>query len=446
MVLRPKDHREAVALFRSQVLGPLLCGELSRGERLPILVELSRRRYRPPGSATTRRFAVSTLERWYYAYRKGGLDALRPKTRRDAGHAHALPKATRELLLAIRREHPRASVPLIIRTLECDGRIERGLLSCTTLRRFFAEHGLDTATVRQGLDGRARRRWQAERAGMLWHADVLHGPAITMGERRRRARVHAILDDATRYIIRIEAHFTEREADMLAMMADAVRAHGVPKTLYLDNGSTYSGKQLAVACGRLGIGLVHARPRDPQARGKMERFWRTLRSQCLDHVGELDTLHDLNVRLWSYVDGHYHQAPHAGLMGRAPGAVYQEQRPEVMSDKARLREAFTVRSRRKVRKDGTLAVDGTDWELAQGFLAGRRVTLVRCLLDTPPKPWVEHDGRRFVLHSLDPVRNARRPRPQAPDSATASVPFDPPKALLQAMVGQTARKGEANDE
>ena len=69
MVLSPKDHREEVALFRAQVLGPLLCRELSRGERLPILLEISQRRYRPPRSPTTRTYAVPTLERWFSAER-----------------------------------------------------------------------------------------------------------------------------------------------------------------------------------------------------------------------------------------------------------------------------------------------------------------------------------------------------------------------------------------
>ncbi len=439
MVLRPKDHREEVALFRAQVLGPLLCRELSRGERLPILVLLSQQRYRPPRSRATRTYAVPTLERWFYAHRKGGLEALKPKERSDRGHAHRLDEPMRKLLLSIRREHPTVSAPVIIRTLELDGRLDEGLLGPATLRRLYAQNGLNAAAVRLMAGGKARRRWQADKAGALWHADVMHGPSIWVDGKPRRIRVHAILDDATRYIIRIEAQFTEREVYMLWLLADAVRAHGVPKALYLDNGSTYSGKQLAVVCGRMGTSLIHARPYDPQARGKMERFWRTLRQQCIDHMGKQHSLHDVNVRMWSYLDRHYHDAPHAGLLGRSPSRVYAEQRPETHVDKAVLREAFTVRDSRKVRKDGTIAVDGSTWELEQGFLAGRRVLLVRCLLDAPPKPWVEYDSKRFALHPLDPVKNARRPRIAAtkPEQKT---PFDPAKAMLDRAVGKTPKK------
>ena len=85
--------------------------------------------------------------------------------------------------------------------------------------------------------------------------------------------------------------------------------------LDLDNGSTYRGQTLSLACARMGTALIHAKPYDAPARGKTERFWRTLREGCLDFVGSLTSLHDLNVRLWAWLDEHYHRAPHAGLVG-----------------------------------------------------------------------------------------------------------------------------------
>ena len=74
---------------------------------------------------------------------------------------------------------------------------------------------------------------------------------------------------------------------MLSLLVDALREYGRPRTLYLDNGSTYRGEALAVACHRLSIRLAHAQPYDPQARGKMERFWRTARERCIDHLAGL---------------------------------------------------------------------------------------------------------------------------------------------------------------
>ena len=112
--LSPRDHAERVALFRAELIGALARREFDHGELAAALRALAAEPYRPPGSATTRHFGASTLERWFYAYREGGLAALRPSPRSDRGRARDLTPEQRELLLDIRREHPTASVPLII--------------------------------------------------------------------------------------------------------------------------------------------------------------------------------------------------------------------------------------------------------------------------------------------------------------------------------------------
>ena len=166
---------------------------------------------------------------------------------------------------------------------------------------------------------RVRLRWQAERPGALWHGDVCHGPALTIAGTARPLRIHGLLDDASRYVIALEAHHTEREVDLLGVLVRALRRHGTPDALYLDNGATYRGDILRTACARLGVTLLPARPYDAPARGKIERFWRTLREGCLDFLGPVAALHDVHVRLWAFLDAHYHQAPHAALLGRAHG-------------------------------------------------------------------------------------------------------------------------------
>ena len=197
----------------------------------------------------------------------------------------------------------------------------------------------------------------------------------------------------------------------------------------LDNGSTYRGEVLQTACSRLGISLVHARPYDPEARGKMERFWRTMRQGCLDHLGHVGTLDDINHRLAAFLQRHYHSAPHAGLMGRAPLSVYApaEREPNHVTE-PQLREALAVRERRRVRRDTTVSVLGGIYELEQGFLAGRVVDVVYSYLDDPPQPEVEHEDKRYVLSLVDPVANSRRLRPlrHPTESAPRSpVVFDP---------------------
>ncbi len=439
----PRDQAEAIAVFRAQVIGPLLCREHLRGQLDKILLELSTIPVRPPGSDVTRTYAVATLRRWYYRYRQNALEGLRPVSRKR-GYARALSRELRDLICDIRRARPGVSAQLIVRTLEMDGRIEKNEVSVSSVRRLLREQGLDRVTLRQASgDKNRRRRWEAEAPMALWHADVCHGPSLRVGDRHVPLRIHAICDDASRYIIAIEAASREREVEMLALWVKAIRRHGVPQVLYLDNGSTYSGAALQTACVRLGVTLVHAQPYDPQARGKMERFWRTLRENVLDHLGHQASLHDVQVRLLAFLDTHYHQSPHASLVGKSPGQAFFNQAHATGSKRVTEKEieaAMTVRERRRVKRDGTVQVGGRVWELDCGFLAGRNITIARTFIDTQRAPWAEHEGKVHPLTPLDAKKNARRVRVKKEKRTIDAIDFDPPSAMLNALVNPKGKR------
>src|SRR5215468_9831065 len=119
--LCPKDHAERVAIFRHSVIGALLVRELAHGELCVELKALSLERYRPPDGDSTRTYAVPTIERWYYACKNSGPEALMPKPRADKGHGRKLTPPMRELLCDIREEHRSASVPTILSNLQEEG-------------------------------------------------------------------------------------------------------------------------------------------------------------------------------------------------------------------------------------------------------------------------------------------------------------------------------------
>jgi putative transposase len=86
--ITPKDRAEAVALYRAQIIGALTVRQLDRGELSAALAELATQRFRAPRAHSSQTYSVATLERWYYAYKEGGLDALRPQ-RAEQGNALA---------------------------------------------------------------------------------------------------------------------------------------------------------------------------------------------------------------------------------------------------------------------------------------------------------------------------------------------------------------------
>jgi hypothetical protein len=86
--LAPKDTAEGVAVFRAQVIGPLLTRAFtSRGELAEAIRALARHKHLPPGASATRSYSEATLERWYYRFNSsaGGSRASCPSGARTRG-------------------------------------------------------------------------------------------------------------------------------------------------------------------------------------------------------------------------------------------------------------------------------------------------------------------------------------------------------------------------
>ena len=316
-------------------------------------------------------------------------------------------------------------------------------LTTSQLRRFYAEHQMSRSTGRSPTRPRERRKWEAAHPGALWHADVCHLSDAVIDGKSVPVRVHAILDDASRYIVAIRICSTEKEWDMIDMLVGAFRMFGKPKTLYVDNGATYRGQTLKTICTRLGVGHVHAQPYDPQARGKMERFWRTYREQCAEWMNSNMSIHDLHARTLAYLSERYQVSPHAGICGDTPTRKWAHRilRPVTESD---LDTAMTFRVSRRVRTDSTVSVAGKDWEMPYAHLNGKKVDVVRTLADRRRAPWVENNDQRYELKLVDAVANGkskRKPIPSSKKKSIDSVPFDPPGALLNKLMGRGGQDG-----
>lgn len=445
------DPGERIALLRMQIIGPLAARHLHHGERSAELRALSQQRFRLPGHPRTRTFSVATLERWLGRYRSGGLAALRPRRRRDAGRARRLSPGERELLVDIREAYPGASAQYILDSLVDAGVFSAGRISAQTIRRFYRAAGIPRRS-RKEIDAafeadRQRLRWEAAEIFDVFHADVCHALKIPAANGRGTipALVHLVLDDRSRYIPRLEVRATEREQDMLEIVTALLREHGVaPAMLYTDGGATYIGDRLKAVCGRLRIQLVHPKPGDPQARGKGERIFRTMREQCTDLITGARSLHDVYVRLLAWRD-RYHRTPHASLFGRTPEQVWRTglgrdayaRRPRVDADA--LAEAFRFREGRRVRKDSTLTMGGVTYETEVAWLAGKQVTIERSEL-APEKAWIVFEDKRYALHPVDPVRNRSRRRRKPGKTPVLPTPphvarLNPAEVTLRSMLG-----------
>jgi putative transposase len=156
----------------------------------------------------------------------------------------------------------------------------------------------------------------------------------------------------------------------------------------VDNGSAFVDAWLLRACATLGIKLTHSTPGRPQGRGKIERFFRTVRDQFLVKItGEPATagedqpgrhpvadLLELNRLFTAWVEQVYHRATHSET-GHAPLARWLAGGPFPLPTPAVLAEAFLWEERRTVTKTATVSLHANTYQV-DPVLAGRRIELV----------------------------------------------------------------------
>lgn len=374
------ERAEQIALFRYGLISDLVhpaAGDEQRRlyERLR---EKAAKSYCIPGTRRTH-VAVETLRDWLCAYKAGGFDALRPKPRADIGHARAIPQAVADLLVMIKDEHRDWSVAMVIDAAKADSEAARSTpLHASTVHRLLSRAGV-MGKRPEDPTNKDRRRFAYEQAGELWMSDVMHGPSVVVGGRRKhKTYLIGFLDDATRVVPYAAFALSENTSAFLPVLKQAVMRRGVPLRLYVDNGSAFRSHHLSLVCARLGITLIHARPYQPQGKGKQERFFRTARMRLLTTLGEADlsSLDALNRRLWAWVEGEYHQSPHKGLDGLTPLDAWAMRSGEVRSvgPELDLREMFLLEAKRRVRADRTVSLDGVVYEV-DASLVGENVTL-----------------------------------------------------------------------
>jgi transposase InsO family protein len=420
------------ALFRLSVLGPLVSRErLAHGELQQLIRELAQREYAIPGTQR-RHLGEKTIQAWYYAWRRNGLDALAPKPRADRGSSKISP-ALQEAILQAKRQNPRRSVRQIVRLLEAAGTVPSQSLSRSAVHRLLQQHGL-SQLVGSASQPEEKRSFAAEFAGSIWYGDVMHGPRVPHKGQLRKTYLVSLIDDASRLVAHSAFCLGETALDIEGVLKQALLRRGLPIKLVVDNGAAYRAHTLQGICARLGIHLIFCRPYAPEGKGKLERWHRTLRDQFL---GELDERHiasldDINARLWAWLEQVYHRTGHAGLGGMTPLARYQRDLGRIRSLGARaaqLDALFHHRISRFVRKDGTVSYLGQRFELPYE-LSGKTVRLV---VDPHAQRVVgvenEHGDSLGEATALDEIGNTRRARRKPEPAAQPLAPRSGPNLV-----------------
>ena len=368
-----EDEKMQVAVFRFGVISDFVNGiRMSRAERRRLMGEKCARKWPIPFSGKTR-ITKGTIRRWIRLYRDSNSDlkSLFPKDRSDQGKCRAMDEETCCTLIRLRREMPDATVINLIATMNRRRLVTAGFeLNLSTVYRFLHQQNLMNLTKHKPVD---RRKFEAELPNDLWQSDVLHGPKVDVDGKMRKTYLIAIIDDHSRLITYARFYLSEALVYYLDAFENALAKRGLPRKLYVDNGACFRSKHLEYITASLGITLIHSKPYKPQGRGKIERFFLTVRGQFLDGF-KGQTLDEINNAFNVWLNHTYHQRKH-GATGQTPLARFTSQMHCLRTSPANLKDYFRKVARRKVNKDRTITLNGRLFE-GPIPLIGKRVELL----------------------------------------------------------------------
>jgi putative transposase len=356
------DRAQEIGLFRWRVISEAMDASLSARERGALVRALAAREHLGPDGRWVR-ISRNTLDRWIRGYREGGFDALVLAPRQMPNQT---PERLVELAVSLRREQPARTAAQIHRIIvEAEGRSP----TARTIQRHLAAAGLPW---KGGQIGRALGRFEAEFRNELWTGDALHGPVID----GRRAILFCFLDDHSRLLVGYRWASREDVLNASRALRAGIASRGLPKAVYVDNGSPFVSGQLLRACAVLGIRLIHSRPGRPEGRGKIERAFRTVRDQLLVELEDRppSSLEELNGTFQAWVEQVYHRRVHSET-GQAPLERFLAAGAPALPSERSLRAAFRWSERRTVSRTGMVEMHGNSYEVDPG-LAGTRVELI----------------------------------------------------------------------
>ncbi len=403
-----QDHRQAIGLYRYSLVRALEDPELTPRQRGALISGLVSSDHLGPDQKRSQVSAV-TLRRWLRAYRAGGFQALVPAPRRQANR---IPEPVIQMAETLKREAPKRSAGQVARSLEEAG---VGQVSARTLRRHFARLGLNASA--DGSHPRAYGRFEAPDFGVLWTGDGLHGPRVG----GTKTVLLAFIDDWSRCVPGWRFGPAEDTVGLEAALRRGLEVAGIPRAVFVDHGSAFVSDPFHRTLAVLGIRIIHSKVGYPASRGKIERFFGTVRRQFLVELearGGAKGLPDLNELFGAWLEGVYHRSVHSEtgetpLARRLRGARLRRPTP------AELHEAFLWRETRLTTKTASVSLFGNHFEVDPA-LVGCKVDLLFDPFDMSDievryqgRPMGKAVPRKITRHTHPRARPEAAPPPRA---------------------------------
>jgi putative transposase len=433
----PDERALAHAAFRHRLIAEAI--EAGREGVADALREAAARAHLDPRGRCVR-VTVRTLWRWLAAYRRGGLLALCPHPRKDKGRPRVLDPRVLRQVEHLRREKPTRPTKTVIDILVRTRVVAPGVLARSTLDRHFERAGLSRRALRT-LGHKTFVRIETQSPFELVVGDFHHGPYVRVGDDDglHRALLCAFIDHFSRFVPEGRYYLHEDFAALRFGFRRLLLAHGLPVSLYLDNGPAFHATRFHAACDALDVRLVHSKAYQKEGRGVVERFNRTVKEQFEDEVRGRDeplVLDELNAYFEAWLAERYHRDVHSETAEPPRERFARGPALRPAPDLALVEELLRLRERRTVHKKwSTVELAGGRYAV-EPALRGRRVEVLFDPFDLT-YVLVAFDGR--LVQRAFPHKPGERP----PEPPPAPTPDGPPLDYLALLRADYERRTAA---
>ena len=431
-----------VAFWRYERIQEALAEDLTRAERARILHRISKTPVLWP-SGQTKAVPIATSYRWVRLYHQGQLDALRPKRRSDLGVSRVeLPVEVVQEALRLLTDDPHITFTFLLGVLR--PRYPEVRIARSTLQQRLGALPEYQRIKRLKRRQKRRGRFVASAPHEIWQCDG-KGPVRVKLSCGKLLLFHilSIIDDATRAVL---AAIVSLRADLAAavrVFRMAATRWGLPGMLYADRASIFDAKAFRMGLAQIGSYRIPTKPRNAEARGKIEAYHRTLSMWFTDRLPRqvvIDHVH-LQKLLDGVIYGLYQPHKHRGIK-TAPELALAGRVSERQVPPTRLVEAFRQDRRLKAhRKTGEVEIAAVTY-LVPDELRGQRLTFKVDPAGEVP-PLVKHpvtglptSVRRAAIKPEDLEHVERPPAPSSRRGAGAL------QMLYDTWQGQTRPQAE----
>jgi len=402
------EQQHEFGLFKYRIISPVL--NESGLEQMKYFREMAGKKHDLENSSRTS-FSPFTFKKWLAVYRKKGFEGLCSSGRKDRGIFRSISEELKEKIQSLTAEFDFRTVRNLYNYLIREKIIEKDQFTYATLNNFVRKHRL----LYQDGTQKPRKAYETESVNRLWVCDFMYGPHVWAGKQKTTAYLCAIIDDHSRLIVSSGFYDNQSIVALEETLKRGFLTYGIPDRFYCDNGKVFSGNYLQLVSARLGFTLIHSKPYDAPSRGKIERFYRTVRDCFLPDfmIRNKDnriTLELINEAFKTWIFQGYNSRRHSAI-DETPIDRYMRSMEQIKvrkTDQAKIREVFMHTIHRSVNNDATISFRGRLYQVPALFIGRKKVELRYDPEDMELFVY-ENNARVAAVRLLDKRENAKFP-------------------------------------